>query len=352
MPNANITATPGTQTGNFNVMVTVDVPINALAKTNVNLRALTENGVTGIDFEIMGSGKTFNLPFSVPSNVEGSFEIALTGTVTPQGGSSPEAIMANTLKVMYDSTVNVTASFGTVEYREDGVIAIPVNFVESVIAPAKSICEVTYASGDKLTGVDYRLIGKNRDFELVFKIPHDRKGSFRVGITGDVFKVATHVWDNVIIPAMTINYDTRVPYIVDYDIPEIYAFGKNFDVRIALNAPSTGWHVDNTFTEIFIEEGARLGTPTPYKWTGAEPSDLRAFLQTDLPDDLTGTDWQQLATPPAGAPTPNSNGFDADGQWHGEEGQYFLFRINVSNADAVGVAQFTLRPNSLRGPIS
>ena len=341
MPNANITATPGTQTGNFNVMVTVDVPINALAKTNVNLRALTENGVTGIDFEIMGSGKTFNLPFSVPSNVEGSFEIALTGTVTPQGGSSPEAIMANTLKVMYDSTVNVTAAFGTMEYRYDGVLAIPINFVESVIAPAKSICEVAHVSGDELTGVDYRLIGKDRNFELVFEMPHDRKGSFKVGITGDVFKVATHVWDNVIIPPITVNYDTRVPTIVNYDIPANYVIGEKFDVRIALNVPATGWHANNTLTEIFIEEGARLGTPLPYKWTGAEPSDLRAFLQIALPNDLTGTDWQVLETPPGGH----------SGEWHGEEGQYFLIRYPKVDENATGIFNLTLREKAIRGPI-
>ena len=348
MPNATISAPIQTQAGNFNVMVTFDAPVTGFDKTDVNLIARTENGITGVDFEITGSDADYNLFFTLPENVEGSFQIAIAGMmVTPDGSTTPEAVMANAPTVMYDNTLNVTASFGTVEYRDGGAIAVPLTFAEAVIAPSKSICEITYISGDDLTGIDYRLIGEGTDYELVFEVSPDRAGSFSIDVRGDVFKVASHVWDNVIIAPITVNYDTRVPRIVDYDIPENYEHGSKFDVRIAFNIAVTGLH-ENNVQDVFILEGAAnvMGTPTPYKWTGTQPPNLQAAV----PDDLTRTDWQQLASPPAGAPTPGMNGFDDDGQWHGETGQYFMVRWTVDE-NTTGIFNMTLRENTLRGPI-
>lgn len=237
------------------------------------------------------------------------------------------------------------ATFGTVEYRENGVIAIPITFASAVIAPSKSVFEITYVSGDNLTGVNYRLVGQNTDFELVFEIPPDRSGRFQVAPNGDVFKVSSGTWDNVVVSPKTVNYNTITPRIVDYDIPANYSLGAPVDVRVAFNVSVTGWHANNTLTEIFIEEGVRLGTPLPYKWTGTSPPDIHA----PMPTDLTDTDWTLLATPPAGNPTPNQNGFDAEGQWHGEEGQYFLIRF--PDPQNTGILNLTLRENALRGPI-
>ena len=234
------------------------------------------------------------------------------------------------------------ATFGTVAYRDGGILVIPVTFAENVIAAAKTIFPITHISGDALAGLDYYLIGKDTDFEIIVTVPPDRNGSFQISANGDVL-LSTGSWDTVVATALTVTYNTTVPRLVDFDVPGTYAFGENFDVRLAFNTIVSGWHANNSFTEIWIEEGARLGTPTPYKWTGATPSNLRSFLQEPLPDDLTGTDWQPLSEPPGGH----------KGEWHGEEGQIFLMRIEVTNADAVGIAQFTLRPNnSLRGPVS
>lgn len=236
----------------------------------------------------------------------------------------------------------VNVQMGTVEYRENGGIAVPVTFPENVIA-SKTVFKVTAVTVDgvmsDLSGVEYVLYGENTAFELVFVIPPDRKGRFRISGEGNVLKVATSVWDNIVVTALDVDYSTIVPVLINYDIPETYTFGENFDMRVAFNALVTGWHANNSFTEIWIEEGARLGTPVPYKWTGTTAPDFTVAV----PDDLTGTDWQALSTPPGGH----------TGEWHGEEGKYFLMRIEVTNADAVGIAQFTLRPNSsLRGPVS
>ena len=240
----------------------------------------------------------------------------------------------------------VNANFGTVAYRDNGIVVLPVTFGENVIAPSKSIFEVKHVSGDALTDIEYRLVGENTAFELVFEIPPDRKGRFSVAANGDVFKVSSSVWDNLSIATpKTVNYNTIVPRIVDYDIPANYSLGAPVDVRVAFNVRVTGWHVNNTLTEIFIEEGVLLGSALPYKWTGTSPPDIHAAM----PADLMGTNWTLLATPPAGDPTPGSNGFDAEGQWHGEEGQYFLIRF--PDPQATGILNLTLRENAVRGPI-
>lgn len=355
----NATLTPptnaGTQTGNFNLGVSFDTIIMGLEKAAFTLRALTENGITGIGFSIVGTEPTanFNLPFTVPIGVEGSLEVSITGMVTRQGSSTPEAVMSNTVVVYYDTTTNVSASFGTVDYRDGGVIAVPVNFGENVIASSKSVFRVEHVSGDTLEGMQYRLVGRNTDFELVFEMPLDRKGVFKIAAEGDVFKVSSSVWDNLVMTpsTLTVAYSTVAPEIVDWDIPAGYDYDLNspVDIRIAYNVPVTGWHANNTITEdgIFILEGANLGTPLPYKWVGTSAPNFN----TAVPADLSGTDWQLLATPPGGTPTPGMNGFNDDStQWHGELGQYFLIRFPMPAE--TGIFNLTPRGGVVRGPVS
>ena len=166
----------------------------------------------------------------------------------------------------------VNATFGTVEYRDNGVIAVPVIFGEAVVAPSKTIFVVTHVSGDDLQGIQYRLVGQNTAYELVFSVPPDRSGSFRISANGDVFKVSSSVWDNVAVATpKTVSYGTFVPRIVNWDIPANYDLGSPVDIRIAYNILVTGWNLNNIQTEIFILEGANLGSDLPYKWTGNSP---------------------------------------------------------------------------------
>ena len=241
---------------------------------------------------------------------------------------------------------NVT--FGTVEYRDGGEIAMPVTFPEPVIAPSKSVFEITRVSGDALTDVEYYLIGQNTDFEVVIEMPPDRRGSFQIAANGDVL-LATGSYDNVTATAKTVAYATIVPRIVDYDIPANYTPGENFDVRLAYNVRVTGLS-DNNVHQVFLFEGAAdtMGTPTPYKWTGNTPPDF----EVPVPDDLTGTDWQQLQSPPAGVPVTAENDFDENGFWHGaaNEGQYFLVRWTVQEG-TTGIFSMTPRRGTVRGPI-
>ena len=203
------------------------------------------------------------------------------------------------------------------------------------------------ADGEAPVVYTYTVSGLNRPTGLT--LPPDRKGRFQISADGNVLKVSSGIFDNVVVTPILVNYNTMKPTIIDWNVPGNYEFRENFDFLVALNVPTTGWHANNTFTQIWIEEGTILGMPTPYKWVGLNPPDIHAAV----PDDLSGTGWQALATPPNPV-TPSSNGFNDDGtEWHGEEGQYFLVRIEVTNEDATGIPQFSLRPdNSLRGPVS
>ena len=246
------------------------------------------------------------------------------------------------------------ATFGTVEHRESGILVVPVTFAENVIAAAKTVFPITHISGDALTGLDYYLIGKDTDFEIIVTVPPDRSGRFQVAANGDVL-LSTGSWENVVATAVVVNYSTAVPRIVDFDVPAGYTPGENFDVKLAYNTLVTGLS-DNNVQDVFILEGAAnmMGTPTPYKWTGAEPTNLRTFLQTAAPDDLTGTNWQQLQSPPAGVPQTADNDFDEDGFWHGaaNQGKYFLVRFTVQDG-ATGIFSMTPRIGvGLRGPVS
>lgn len=250
----------------------------------------------------------------------------------------------------------INATLGSVEYREGGEIAVPVTFPENVIAPSKSILEIKYVSGDALTDIEYRLVGQNTAFEVVIEMPLDRKGRFQIAANGDVLKVASGGWEPLSIATpKTVSYNTTVPQIIDYDVPADYTPGEHFDVKIAYNTLVTGLS-DNNVQDVFILEGAAnmMGTPTPYKWMGAAPTNLRNFLETAAPDDLTGTDWQQLQSPPASTdPAYDANDFDDD-FWHGaaNEGQYFLIRWTVQEG-TTGVFSMTPRVNvGLRGPVS
>lgn len=226
----------------------------------------------------------------------------------------------------------ITATFGTTKYREGGVIAIPLNFAADVIVPSKSICRITHVSGSDLAGVNYRIIGKARAFEVVVEVPPDRKGSFAVAMTGTVLNPSTREWDTVTVAASTVTYDTRVPRIIDYDIPADYTVGEKFDVILQFDPAATFddpvahfAHKDATYLDFFIFEGADLGIPKLYRKTD------NMFPTLPLPTDL-GTDWTQddLQT---------------------EEATIYLLRWEAVQEGAVGVFNLTLKSGVVRGPV-
>ena len=331
MANATINAPTTTQIGDFNATVTFEDPVTDFGESKVSIVAVSGNGITGVVFEVFGQGTTYNLPFTLPEDVKGSLKISITGQVTPEGSSTAEAVTANSPIVAYNNITNVTATFGTVEYRENGVIAVPITFAEAVIAPAKSICEITRVSGDALQGIDYRLVGKGTDYELVFEVPPDRAGRFSIAVVGYVFKTASRIWDNVIATPLTVPYNTSVPQLKTFDIPADYTPGERFDVILeydadcTLNNPVAHFDDDDaTYLDFCIFEGADLGVPNFYRKTD------NTFPTLPLPADL-GTDWTQddLQT---------------------VEATIYLLRWDAVSLSAVGIFNMTIKPGFVRGP--
>ncbi|RKU20994.1 hypothetical protein C6499_22505 [Candidatus Poribacteria bacterium] len=358
MANATISGHTGIKNGNFPLMVAFTEPITSVTgfdDADITITAVSGNGITGVTFEVTGRGADYHITFQLPEDVQGSFRVTISGMVTVEGGSGPEAVMANSPVVTYNNITNVPATFGTVEYRDNGVLAIPMTFGVAVTAPSKTICRFANPSEDAGDGIaaieDFYIVGENTAYALIVQIAEEKKGSFILRFEGDVLKSDTMIWDNVTnnqpLADRTFAYDTRAPRIVAYDIPANYTEGENFDVRLAYNLRVTGLS-DNNVHQVFILEGAAnmMGTPTPYKWVGASPPDFNAAV----PDDLTGTDWQQLTSPPAGVPTTAENDFDENGFWHGaaNEGQYFLIRWVVAEG-TTGIFNMTPLEGMLRG---
>ena len=333
MANATITAPAATQTTNFGVTVVFDTSVTGFDQTDVDLRTLTGNGATNIIFSISGTEPTdtFTLMFVLPAAAEGSFEISITGMVTPEGGSTPEGIMANTAVVSYDTTTSQGATFGTAVYPgEEGIIAIPVTFAEAILSPDESIINLSHISGDELDGTEMRLAGEDANYEIIVQPPLDREGSFSVGISGRVFIIATEMWDSVTVAPLTVPYNNIIPDVKDNYIPE-YEPQERLDAKFAFIIPVQGIHANNA--QDVIKTSQPIGTGTPYKWTGTEPTnqmEIQDLLEAEEPDDLSTTDWEVLQ------PRPMNH----MGPWYGEELQYLLMRYDPVPADLEGIVNF------------
>lgn len=281
-------------TSNFEIGVTLDMAIQALPKSIISLRTIAENGRDGVDFTVSGSDRTWNLNFTIPSEKEGTFEILIDGSVTPVGSSTPDSVMSNALVVVYDTTVNVSATIGPVtadSYKEDGVIAIPVTVVENVII-SKNAFPITHVSGDNLSGVAYALYGENATYELVFKVPENKSGRFRISAEGDALKT-NGVWDNVIATPVEVAYSTVEPELVDH---RVVRTGGRIDVILqygidcTLNDPVTEFGDGAQFADFLDYAGTNLSPPNFYRKADNDYPDI------PLPAELPEADWISDAT--------------------------------------------------------
>ena len=346
MANGTLSTANEVQTGIFNVMLSLDAAVMGVEKSDFTLRTLAENGIAGVDFTVTGTDADFNLMFSLPSDKEGAFELSITGMVTPQGGSTPEAVMANTLIIVYDTTANVSMTFGAVNadsYEENGVIVVDVTFAEAVAFLSKAVFQVKKVGDDvpSLDGIEYVILGNAQnktEFKLVFTVPPNHPSKrFQIEADGDVLKASSGVWDNVVATPITVNYDTRVPELKDYDIQAFYTPGENlfdlvleYDTRCTVtDAEEHFGHEDATYRDFFIFAGADIGDPPNlYRYTGTGNPTL----------------------PPPAFPNENGNG-DWDQQFTSEETTFYLLRWENIEEDPQGNFNITIKPGFVRGPV-
>lgn len=340
-----------TQTSNFHFTIVLSISESQVLDPNSftianNIRVSRSQDVDDDDFSVVSvSGNDVVIGVTLPTTeTSGSFIVRVRGVVTIDGVE--QTIDSTRKTINYDTFTSLGATFGTPEYRDSGIIAIPVTFAFDVIAPSATIFPIARVSGDHIYEMETWIVGEGTAYELLCQMPSDRKGRFSVGVNGTVFKEFSGNYDTVTATAIEVDWNTSEPRIVIWDIPANYDLGEPLDLRLGYNVLVTGWNANNTLTEIFLLEGANLGSPLPYKWTGTSPPD---FTQP-VPADLTDTNWTLLAAPPAGDPTPGSNGFDENGQWHGEEAQYYLIRFPDPQED--GFFNLTERIGGVLGPVS
>ena len=166
---------------------------------------------------------------------------------------------------------------------------------------------------------------------MIVAVPQDRSGRFSVDLAGSVFKRTDSEYDQVSATAVTVDYDTRVPFIEDYDVPASFTPGESFDVILQFNVPVTFvdpvdkfGSPDATFLDHFIFEGADLGTPNLYRKLDDTYPDL------PIPD-LSEWSNMDLTT---------------------EEATLYLMRFDPVSESAAGAFNLTLKEGSVKGPVS
>ena len=327
MPNAVITAPTDTQSGNFNVAVAFGVDVEDFTAANVDISGgPSGNGDTDVLITVSGSGQNYNVFFDLPDDVIGGFTIALTGNVTVSGAA--EAITATAKAVTYDNRSTINATWGPIDYQEDGVIEVPVTFAQAVCYMERSNINLQRVSGtNTVFEVSVHQDSTNAAIWYVrVRVPIDTSGAFSLNFQRRVL-LCPDVHDDVTIDPLTVNYGYITPFILDSDIPNEYVVGENFDIKMAFNTKVTGI-ANNNIQDVFILEGANLGTPDAYRWVGTSVPNIHDKLPDTLP-----AEWTLLPSLPTL-----------------EEVQYLLIRFaNITIAE--GVFNMTLRSGTLRGTV-
>lgn len=326
-----LTAPTHTINGNFNAQIALGAAVHGLTKTDITLTTLAGDGITGIDFEVLGVSSNYQLVFTLPDGASGRFRIAITGMVTIIGESQMRTVDANTADISYDTITSIAATFGTVLYPTRNEVRVPITLGEDVSHFAKTDCEIRNLAGDAMFDAEYWLVStSNRDFLLIFEIPDNRIGVFSVDITGYVWKTSNTIRDDVVVTEKIVPFNTTVPQIIDFDAPDELTAGV-WDYFIELNSPMTGVGRNE-----FTYQGDNPGTPDIYL---ASDLDIKPNLPAEPTDPNTPPDcfegWRLDST---GDST--------------QAAKYVLLRFPDVPSTASGPLEIGLRePNQMRGAI-
>ena len=113
----------------------------------------------------------------------------------------------------------VKGSFGTVEYHDNNVIAVPLQFDEPVLITSKTVFEFSEFTGDDILAAglnfDYGVVGvgnTQRNYEVQMVIPEGKQGSFKLELKYNVMDPKT---------AETNICGIVDPIIVEFDTPSL-----------------------------------------------------------------------------------------------------------------------------------
>ena len=228
----------------FNGTLTFATDVTLFDATDITLTAVDGNGITGVTYTVtQQTPSTYSINFTLPLDVEGAFSVTATGMVLPDGETVEQAINANPSApiLTYDTSVAVAATWGTPDYTVgEGQIAIPITFAADVVVADAEVFDFTPVSpltDADLEGLDASINGDGTDWVLTITVPLDVEGDIEIDVTGEVFKVSTHVYDVVTINALTLAVNTLVPEVVRREQPGTYTHGAGYDVVWEFNVP-------------------------------------------------------------------------------------------------------------------
>ena len=199
MPNAIIETLDEIQKANFDLDIAFDEAVD-FDSTHLRLHKLRDNGTKDVEVTISGMGSDFTLDFTLPDMKIGAFAVSIGGMIIKTVGSQmvSESLTSNVVFIAYDTTdTKIKLDYGEIQYRQNNEIILPATFNENVVVLAKTTFFVRHVSGN-IDGVQYIILGENKEFELVFDVPATQKGSFQVDPSGQILKVDTMTHHNII----------------------------------------------------------------------------------------------------------------------------------------------------------
>lgn len=225
-------------------------------------------------------------------------------------------------------------------FESESVVELPLTFTDNVrYLQASAFALVSTRAPDDTLAVDdfstegirSTLRGSDMNYTLSVQIPPDRRGVLSVSGNGQV-EIASSGDIESISGMASVNFDTRIPRIKDLNSPRYMPESRldlviQFDIPVTFIDPEDRFgSPDATFLDHFLFEGADLGTPNLYRKLND------TFPTFPIPDDLT-TEWSDMDIITADA-------------------TIYLLRYDPVNSSANGVYSVTLKPGSVRGPVT
>lgn len=117
----------------------------------------------------------------------------------------------------------IKGSFGTVEYRDNNVIAVPLQFDEPVLITSKTVFDFSEFTGDDILAAglnfDYGVVGignTQQKYEVQMVIPEGKQGSFKLELKYNVMDTKTAesnirgIVDPIVVKFETPSIDQRI----------------------------------------------------------------------------------------------------------------------------------------------
>ena len=148
----------------------------------------------------------------------------------------------------------VKGSFGTVEYRDNNVIVVPLQFDEPVSITSNTVFEFSEFTGDDVLALglnfDYGVVGKvdtnQKKYEVQIVVPAGKQGSFKLELKYNVMDPKT---------AESNIRGIVEPIIVEFDTPSIdQRIEKLEKVILFLMRSRSGLSYDNKSGEEMIND--------------------------------------------------------------------------------------------------